>query len=90
MNPADLRRLYRAARAVDTVPGRMEALQARYEHAETVLRAALENHAPHLPHEAIDLPGYHVYIDHDTQRATVARSAITDAAQLAVWREYNQ
>jgi len=81
MNPADLRRLYRACRAVDTVPGRMEALQARYEHAETVLRAALAD-------GPITLPGYRATLTNG--RAIVARSAITDAAQLAVWREYNQ
>ena len=81
MTPADLRRLYRAARAVDTLPARVDALQARYDHAETILRAALAD-------GPIALPGYRATLTDG--RATVARSAITDAAQLAVWREYNQ
>jgi hypothetical protein len=88
MNPADLRRLYRAARAVDTLPARVDALQARYDHAETILRAALAETDPGCDHPAMPLPGYIVTLTDG--RATVARSAITDAAQLAVWREYNQ
>jgi len=82
MNPADLRRLYRAARAVDTLPDKLDALQARYDRAETILRAALTDAAQ------ISLPGFRVTLTDD--RATVARSAITDAAQLALWRSLQE
>jgi len=77
MTPADTRRLYRAARAVDTFPDRAAALQARYDHAETTLRAALAD-------GPLILPGYLAFLSDG--RAIVARSAITDAAQLALWR----
>jgi hypothetical protein len=77
MNPAAVRRLYRAARAVDTFPDRAAALQARYDHAETTLRAALTD-------GPLTLPGYVATLSDG--RAVVARSAITDAAQLALWR----
>ena len=77
MNPAAVRRLYRAARAVDTIPDRAAALQARYDHAEALLRAALAD-------GPLILPGYLAFLSDG--RAIVARSAITDAAQLALWR----
>ena len=77
MTPTTLRRLYRAARAVDTIPDRAAALQARYDHAEIILRAALTD-------GPLILPGYLAFLSDG--RATVARSAITDAAQLALWR----
>ena len=77
MSPTDLHRLYHAARALDTTPARMEALQARYVRAETVLRAA-------LAHGPIALPGYRAALSDG--RATVTRAAIIDAAQLALWR----
>jgi hypothetical protein len=77
MSPAELRRLYRAACAVDALPARVEALQARYDHAEVILRAALTD-------GPLVLPGYRATLADG--RATVARSAITNAAQLALWR----
>jgi hypothetical protein len=80
MTPAALRRTYRAARTLD--PIRTAAQQDRYDRAEATLRAALDQ-----THEAIALPGYRVYIDHDTRAVMVARSDITNAAQLALWRK---
>jgi len=77
MNPAELRRLYRAAHEVDTLLARAGALQDRYALAEALLRAALAD-------GPLILPGYLAFLSDG--RATVARSAITDAAQLALWR----
>jgi len=81
MNPADLRRLYRAARTVDTVPARVDALQARHDHAAAVLLAAMTD-------GPLDLPGYRVTVTTGPAgyAPLVARRAMTDAAQLALWR----
>ena len=76
---AELRRLYRAARAVDTIPARRATLEQRYAAAETALRVALAGQAA-----PIILPGYRVEAGPDGP--TVTRYDIP-ADQLAIWRE---
>jgi hypothetical protein len=78
MTPAEYRRLCAAAWAVDALPARVDRLQARYDAAETKLRAALTDAAQ------VSLPGFTVTLGHD--RLNVARSDTPDAAQLALWR----
>ena len=79
MDTREARRLYRAARAVDTIPARRATLEARYAAAETALRVALAQ----TP--TIALPGYRIAAGPDGA-PTVARVHIA-ADQLALWRE---
>jgi hypothetical protein len=75
----EARRLYRAARAVDTIPARRATLDQRYAAAEAALRVALATHP------TIALPGYRIAPGPDGAPA-VARVDIA-ADQLALWRE---
>lgn len=75
---AEARRLFRAARAVDTIPARRATLDQRYAAAETALRVALSA-------GPVALPGYRITAGPDGA-PTVARVEIS-ADQLALWRE---
>jgi len=77
MSPVELRRLFRAARAVDTLPARAAALQARSDQAEAALRVALAD-------GPVSLPGYRIALVGD--RVNVESWPITDPAQLSLWR----
>ncbi|MCU0250197.1 MAG: hypothetical protein MUE61_08320 [Vicinamibacterales bacterium] len=79
MTTADLRRLYRAARAVDTIPARRATLEQRYAAAETALRVALAQ----TP--TIALPGYRIAAGPDGAPIVTAHDIPAD--QLALWRE---
>lgn len=75
MTPAQWRRVNSAARQMD--PARAAAYYARIDRAEAILRAALTD-------GPLALPGYRVTLADG--RPIVARSDITNAAQLALWR----
>jgi hypothetical protein len=77
MIPAETRRLYRAARAVDTIPSRAAALTDRYDRARTTLAVALAA-------GPVALPGYRISDGPDGP--TVARVDVP-ADQLALWHE---
>lgn len=78
MDTRALRRLYRAARAVDTIPARRATLEQRYAAAETALRVALAA-------GPIALPGYRVELAPDG--APIVTAYDIPADQLALWRE---
>jgi hypothetical protein len=94
MTPAALRRTYRAARTLD--PIRTAAQQDRYDRAEATLRAALTSGPLALPGYRVTLADWCTVHDGPISacapRGTharpviVARSDITNAAQLALWR----
>jgi len=74
---ADLRRLYRAARAVDTIPARAAALTERYDRARATLAAALAA-------GPLALPGYRIAPGPDGPTVTACD---IPADQLALWHE---
>jgi hypothetical protein len=80
MIPAETRRLYRAARAVDTIPARAATLADRYDRARTTLAVALAA-------GPVSLPGYRITLADDGP--TVARVDVP-ADQLALWHELAQ
>jgi hypothetical protein len=79
MTTTDARRLWRAARAVDTIPARLDALERRRSAAVAALASALASLGP------IALPGYRVNPGPD---GPIVTAHDIPADQLALWREY--
>lgn len=80
MDTSTARRLYRAARAVDTIPARVDALERRRSAAAAQLAAAL--HAAAGP---VAVPGYRITPGPDG--APIVTAYDIPADQLALWRE---
>jgi hypothetical protein len=77
MTPAELRRQYRAARTLHTVPDRIAHLTDRLGSATAALGA-------YVADEPVQVPGYRVW--RDAQGIHVSPVEPTHAAQLALWR----
>ena len=73
---SELRRAYRAARALATLPGRIAALEDRRSRAAGLLTVALSSRA------SLALPGYRVEMTPD---GPAVRIVDVPADQLALW-----
>ena len=76
-----LRRTYRAARALATLPGRIAALEDRRSRAAGLLTVALSSRA------SLALPGYSVDMTPD---GPTVRIVDAPADQLALWKELRE
>lgn len=80
MDTSEARRLYRAARALDTIPARVDALERRRSAAAAQLAAAL--YATAGP---VAVPGYRITAGPDGAPIVTVHDIPAD--QLALWRE---